>query len=96
MLDRLDLRNDWSAFGLWVFIGTVVMVLATLLTFVWEFDVRTSPAWQVGVYYLMLVLFLSRSFVVASWRPFPFGEWYAGRRWPSRSFCRWRCSPAAG
>ena len=76
MLSRLDWRNNWSAFWLAVFIGAVAFVLVTLLVLVWEFDVRTSPAWQVGVYYLMLVLILSLTFVVASRRPFPFGEWF--------------------
>ena len=76
MLSRLDWRNNWSAFWLAVFIGAVAFVLVALLAFVWEFDVRISPTWQVGVYYLMLILFLSLTFVVASGRPFPFGEWF--------------------
>ena len=74
MFDCLDWRNNWSAFGLAVFIGTVMSVLAILLMFVWEFDVRTSPAWQVGVHHLMLVLFVSLTGVLASQRPFPFGK----------------------
>ena len=76
MLSRLDWRNNWSALWLAIFIGAVVFFLVTLLVFVWEFDVNTSPAWQVGVYYLMLALFLSLTFVVALWRPFPLGEWF--------------------
>ena len=78
MLDRLDWGNNWFAFGLAAFIGTVVVVLATLLEFVWEFDVLTSPAWQVGVHHLMLVLFLSLTFVLASRRLFPFGKRFCG------------------
>ena len=74
MLDRLGWGSNWSAFVLGAFIGIVVVVLAALLVFVWEFDVRTSPAWQVGVHHLMLGLFLSLTFVLASRRPFPFGE----------------------
>ena len=76
MLSRLDWRNNWSALWLAIFIGAVVFFLVTLLAFVWEFDVNTSPAWQVGVYYLMLALFLSLTFVFASQRPFPFAEWF--------------------
>ena len=44
--------------------------------FAWELDIGASPAWQVGVYYLMLVLFLSLTFVVALWHPSPLGEWF--------------------
>ena len=78
MLSRLDWGNNWPAFWLAVFIGAVVSVLVALLVFVWEFDVRISPTWQVGVYYLMLVLVLSLTFVVASGHPFPFSEWFRG------------------
>ena len=74
MLDRLGWGSNWFALVLGAFIGTVVVVLVTLLVFVWEFDVRTSPAWQVGVHHLMLGLYLSLTFVLASRRPFPFGE----------------------
>ena len=76
MLNCLDWGNNWSALWLAMFIGAVVLVLAGLLAFVWEFDVRISPTWQVGVYYLMSALFLSLTFVLASLRPFPFGEWF--------------------
>lgn len=39
-----------------------------------EFDLETSPAWQVGVYHLVLFLLLSIIFVVAFQRPLGFGE----------------------
>ena len=76
MLSRLGWGNNWFTFGLPVFIGAVIFVLVALLVFVWEFDVRISPTWQVGVYYLMLALFLSLTFVVASRHLFPLGEWF--------------------
>ena len=76
MLSRLGWGNNWFTFGLVIFIGTVIMVLATLLTFVWKFDVHTSPVWQVVVYHLMLALLLSLTFLVASRRLFPFDEWF--------------------
>ena len=78
MLDRPDWGNNWSALGLAVFTGTVTAVVVALLVFVLEFDVRTSPAWQVWVHHLMLVQYLSLTFILASWRPF-----YLGKR-----FCR--------
>ena len=78
MLDRLGWGSNWSDFVLGAFIGIVVVVLATLLAFVWESDVRTSPAWQVGVHHLMLGLYLFLTFVLASRRPFPFGERFRG------------------
>ena len=76
MLNRLHWGNNWSALWLAMFIGAVVLVLADLLVFAWELDTGASPAWQVGVYYLMLVLFLSLTFVIALWRPSPLGEWF--------------------
>ena len=84
-LDRLDWGNNWSAFGLAVFIGAVIAVLATLLVFVWEFDILTSPAWQVGVHHLMLVLSLS---LTSSWLPgvrFPSVSGSEGGCWSWRS-----------
>ena len=74
MLDRFDWGNDWSAFGAAVFIGVLVAAAAALLVFPRGFDLHISPAWQVGVHHLMLALFLSLTFVLASRRPFCFGE----------------------
>ena len=66
-------QSGWFAFGLAVLIGFLVMSLLIFLTFL-EFDLETSPAWQVGVHYLMLSLFLSTIFVVAFQRSLVFGE----------------------
>ena len=74
MLDRFDWSDNWCAFGWALFVGAVVTALAALLVFPWGFDLHTSPAWQVGVHHLMLALFLSLTFVLASRRPFCFGE----------------------
>ena len=73
MRDLVSWQSGWSAFGLGVLIGALVMSLVALLMFL-EFDLGTSPAWQVGVYHLMLSLFLSIIFVVAFQRPLYFGE----------------------
>ena len=61
-------KSSWPAFGLIVLVGVLVMSLFALLGFL-EFDLETSLAWQVGVYYLMLFSFLSLIFVVAFQRP---------------------------
>ena len=61
-------KSGWPAFGLIVLIGVLVMSLVVLLGLL-EFDLETSLAWQVGVYYLMLFSFLSLIFVVAFQRP---------------------------
>ncbi len=74
MLDRPDWGNNWSALELAAFTGTLVTVVVAVLVFILEFDVRTSPAWQVWVHHLMLVLYLSLTFILASWRPFCFGK----------------------
>ena len=74
MLDRFDWGNDWSAFGVALFIGILVAAAAALLAFPRGVDLHSSPAWQVGVHHLMLALFLSLTFVLASRRPFCFGE----------------------
>ena len=68
MRDRVNWQSSWSAFGLIVLIGVLVMSLVALLGFL-EFDLETSLAWQVGVYHLMLFSFLSLIFVVAFQRP---------------------------
>ena len=72
MRDLFSRQSGWPAFGLAVLIGALVMSLMVLLTFL-EFDLETSPAWQVGVYHLMLFLFLSMIFVLAFQRPLGFG-----------------------
>ena len=73
MRDLFSWQSGWLAFGLAVLIGALVMSLVALLTFL-EFDLETSPAWQVGVYHLMLSLFLSMIFVLAFQLPLGFGE----------------------
>ena len=44
---------------------SLVMFVALVLDVVLEFDLRTSPAWQLAVYHLMLVLFVSGLFVLS-------------------------------
>ena len=78
ILDWLDGKLDWSIFAVVIPIGAAAMLLMGLLTFVWEFDLAVSPAWQVGIFHLALVLLLSITFVVASRRPFSFS---GGFRW---------------
>ena len=71
--------NPWSMF-LFVLLPLVAVLagLAVLLTFLWRFDLATSPAWQVGIYHGMLALLLSVTFVIASFPPLCLGQ---GLRW---------------
>ena len=69
-------ENPWFMF-LFVLLP-LIAVLASLLTFLWRFDLATSPAWQVGIYHGMLALLLSVTFVVASFPPLCLGQ---GLRW---------------
>ena len=78
ILDWLDGRLDWSIFAVVIPISGVGIILLSLLTFAWEFDLPTSPAWQVGIFHLALALLLSITFAVASRRPFSFS---GGFRW---------------
>ena len=72
-------ENPWSRFLLVLLPLAVVLAgLAFLLTFLWRFDLATSPAWQVAIYHGMLVLLLSVTFVVSSFPPLCLG-W--GLRW---------------
>ena len=61
-------------------LAVVLTGLAVLLTFLWRFDLATSPAWQVAIYHGMLVLLLSVTFVVSSFPPLCLG-WGWGLRW---------------
>ena len=74
MLRWIDLEHDWSAFRLVLPIAAVVMTLAALLVFVWRFDPASSPTWQLVLHHLMLVLFLSTTFVLAAQPRFCLGE----------------------
>ena len=67
-----DGNLDWSIFALVVPMGGAAMLFLSLLAFLWEFDLSTSPVWQVGVYHLALALPVFMTFVVASRRPFSF------------------------
>ena len=78
ILDWLDGKLDWSIFAVVIPIGGVGIILLSLLTFAWEFDLPTSPVRQVGIFHLALTLLLSITFVVASRRPFSFSR---GFRW---------------
>ena len=73
MRDLFSWQSGWSYFGLVLLIGVLVMSLVALLTFL-EFDLATSPAWQVVIYHGMLALFLSMIFVLAFQRPLSLGE----------------------
>ena len=74
ILDWLDGKLDWSIFAVVIPIGGVGIILLSLLTFAWEFDLPTSPVWQVGIFHLALALLLSITLVVASRRPFSFSR----------------------
>ena len=72
-------ENRWSRYLLVLLpLVAVVAGLALLLTFLWRFDLTTSPAWQVGIYPGMLALLLSTTFVVSSFPPLCLGQ---GLRW---------------
>ena len=62
---RLVLMNA-GRFSVWP-IAALTVALAFFLLFL-KFDLETSPAWQVGVHYLMLFSLLSIMFVSASIR----------------------------
>ena len=70
-------ESPWSMF-LFVLLLLLIAVLASLLTFLWRLDLATSPAWQVGIYHVMLALLLSVTFVIASFPPLFLGQ---GLRW---------------
>ena len=74
MLRWIDSENDWSAFRPALPIVAAVMTLAGLLVLVWRFEPASSPTWQLVLYHLMLVLFLSTTFVLAAQRRFCLGE----------------------
>ena len=74
MLRWIDLEDDWSAFRLVLPVAAAVMTLAALLVFVWSFDPASSPTWQLALHHLMLVLFLSTTFVLAAQPRFCLGE----------------------
>ena len=78
VLDWLDGKLDWSIFAVVIPISGVGIILLSLLTFAWEFNLTTSPVWQVGIFHLALALLLSITLVVASRRPFSFSR---GFRW---------------
>ena len=78
ILDRLDGTLDWSTFAVVIPISGVSIILMSVLTFAWEFNLPTSPVWQVGIFHLALVLLLSITFIVASRQPFSFS---GGFRW---------------
>ena len=73
MRDYADWRIPWLPMGLLVLLVALTAALAFFQLFL-KFDLETSPAWQVGVHYLMLSLFLSTIFVVAFQRSLVFGE----------------------
>ena len=72
------------------------MLLLSLLAFLWEFDLSTSPAWQVGIFHLTLALLLFLTFVVASRWPFQLQwgipEFHHGKR---RGRWLWFLTPVA-
>ena len=54
MLDRFSWQHGGSVFAIVLPVTAAVVALASLLAFAWEFDLETSPAWQVAVHHLML------------------------------------------
>ena len=73
---HVRLPAAWFPFFLVLLIGVLVMALVFLLVFLLEFNFETSPAWQVGVYYLMLGLLFFVTFVVGFHQPQGFGVRY--------------------
>ena len=76
MWRHVRLPAAWFPFFLVLLIGVLVMALVFLLVFLLEFNFETSPAWQVGVYYLMLGLLFFVTFVVGFHQPQGFGVRY--------------------
>ena len=75
-------ENPWSRFLLVLLpLAAVLAGLVVLLTFLWRFDLATSPAWQVGIYHGMLALLLSVTFVVSSFPPLCLGQGLRWLRW---------------
>ena len=74
----VDGKLNWSIFAVVIPIGGAVLLLLGLLAFLWEFNLSTSPVWQVSVFHLALVLLLSLTFVAASRRPFSFSGGFRG------------------
>ena len=78
MLDRFNWHRGLSAFIVAIMITAAVVVLLSMLTFAWGFDLETAPSWQVCVHYVMLALLLSLTLVMASYRPLCYGERFRG------------------
>ena len=78
MLDRIPWPRGLSAFIVAIMIAAAVVVLLSMLTFAWGFDLETSSSWQVGVHYVMLALLLSLTLVMACYRPLCCGERFRG------------------
>ena len=68
----IDGKLEWSVFAVVIAVGAGAVAMVSVLAFVLDFDLSTSPAWQVGVFHLALFLLLSLTFVAASRRPFSF------------------------
>ena len=68
----VDGKLEWSVFAVVVPVGAGAVVIVSLLALLYDFDLSTSPAWQVGAFHLALALLLGLPFVVASRRPFSF------------------------
>ena len=69
MKSWLDGDLGWSIFAVIIPIGAVAILLMSFLENVCRFDLRTSPAWQAGIFHLTLLLMLSMTFVIASRQP---------------------------
>ena len=76
MWRHVRLPAAWFPFFLVLLIGVLVMALVFLLVFLLEFNFETSPAWQVGVYHLMLALLFFVTFVAGFHQPQGFGVRY--------------------
>lgn len=71
-------RLEWSAMLAVVLPGVAGVALLGLLALAWQFELASSPGWQVGIFHLASLLLLSTMFVLASRRPFGFSVGFRG------------------
>ena len=74
MLDRFNRNSGMPLFAVTLLIAVAVMVLLTVLTLAWSFDLRTSSTWQVVTHHVMLALLFSLTLAMASYRPLRYGK----------------------
>ena len=74
MLGRINRKFGVTLFAVTLLIAVVVVVLLTVLTLAWGFDLGTSSTWQVVSYHVMLALLFSLTLAMASYRPLRTGN----------------------